>query len=75
MKMSPDDNQFQIVERFADRRESGVGLQRILTHNVRRSHFTVRRAVRQFADAIAGMRRQAFHAPGFGEFFAVLRGT
>ncbi len=27
----PDDNQFQIVERFADRREFGVGLQRILT--------------------------------------------
>ena len=68
-----DDNQFQIVERFADRREFGVGLQRILTHNVRRPHFTVRRAVRQFADAITGMRRQAFHAPGFGEFLAVLR--
>ncbi|MBD3719625.1 hypothetical protein IE988_04995 [Klebsiella pneumoniae] len=39
MKMSSDDNQFQIVERFADRREFGVGLQRILTHNVRRPHF------------------------------------
>ena len=68
-----DDNQFQIVERFADRREFGIGLQRILTHDVRCPHFTVRRAMRQLADAIAGMFRQAVDAPGFGELLAVLR--
>ena len=67
------DNQFQIVERFADRREFGIGLQRILTHDVRCPHFTVRRAMRQRADAIAGMFRQAVDAPGFGELLAVLR--
>ncbi len=33
----------------------------------------MRCAVRQLADAITGMSRQAFHAPGFGEFLAVSR--
>lgn len=31
----------------------------------------MRYAVRQLADAIAGMRWQAFHAPCFGEFLTV----
>ncbi|MPN51691.1 hypothetical protein SDC9_199340 [bioreactor metagenome] len=33
----------------------------------------MRRTVRQLADAIASVRRQAVHAPGFGEFLAVSR--
>ena len=68
-----DDHQIsQIVERFAATADSSASVQRIFTHNVRRPHFTVRRAVRQLADAIAGMRRQAVDAPGF-ELLAVFR--
>ncbi|CNT95670.1 Uncharacterised protein [Salmonella enterica subsp. enterica serovar Bovismorbificans] len=33
----------------------------------------MRRTVRQLADAIAGMRRQTFYAPGFSELLAVFR--
>ncbi|MNE38077.1 hypothetical protein D3C80_1319610 [compost metagenome] len=33
----------------------------------------MRRTMRQLADAIPGMFRQAFNAPGFGEFRAVFR--
>ncbi|MNI90814.1 hypothetical protein D3C73_1483860 [compost metagenome] len=33
----------------------------------------MRRTVRQLADAIAGMGRQAFYAPGFSKLLAVFR--
>ena len=68
-----DDNQFQLFKRLAHRGKLGIGLQRILAHNVRRADFTVFGAVRQLADAIAGMFRQAVDAPGSGKLLAVFR--
>ena len=67
------DDQLQLLEGLTHGGEFGVGLQRIFAHNVRGAHFAVGHAVRQLADAVAGMLRQAVNAPGFGEFLAVFR--
>ena len=63
--------QLQRLKRLAHRRQLGVGLQRVFPHDVRRTDFALCRAVRQLADAIAGMRRQALNPPGFRELLAV----
>ena len=68
-----DDNQLQILEGLTHGGKLGVGLQRIFPHDIRRPHFTARHAVRQLADAVAGVLRQALDAPGVGELLPVFR--
>ena len=68
-----NNHQLQILKAFAHCGQFGVGLERIFTHDVGRTHFTVRRAVRQFADAVSGVCRQTFHAPGLRKLLAVFR--
>ena len=68
-----DNHQLEIVKRLTHRRQFSIGLERIFAHDVRRAHLFVGHAVRQLADTVAGMRRQALDAPGSGEFLAVFR--
>ena len=68
-----DDNQLHLFEGLTYGGKLGVGLERIFPHNVRRPHFAVRHAVRQLADAVARVLRQALNAPGVGELLPVFR--